>query len=214
MTFMEKLRRKSSESESSGASPWLVLGLGNPGDEYATHRHNIGYQVVDELARRMDSSFTAHKSNARIAEGRFVMGGPRVVLAKANSFMNRSGGPASSLVKYFKCPIEQLIVVHDELDLPFDSVRLKRGGGHGGHNGLRDISAALGSPDYLRVRVGIGRPPGRQDVADFVLSSFSTAERSAVPLMIAESADAVEAIIADGLLAAQQRFHGAQGSES
>jgi len=128
--------------------------------------------------------------------------------------MNASGGPVSRLSTYFSAPASRLIVVHDELDLPFDTVRLKQSGGHGGHNGLRDISAALGTPDFIRVRVGIGRPPGQRDVADFVLSDFSSAERATVPSLVADAADAVEAIITEGLTAAQQRFHSGQGSES
>lgn len=214
MTFLEKFRRKTQESSQLAMPTWLVVGLGNPGERYAHHRHNIGYMVVDELARRMNGTFSSHKSNARICEGRFELGGSRVVLAKANTFMNASGGPVTSLAKYFSAPAPQVIVVHDELDLPFDTIKLKQGGGHGGHNGLRDISAALGSPEYVRVRVGIGRPPGQRDVADFVLSDFSAGEKKSVPLLVAEAADAVEAIVAQGLLAAQQRFHSGQGSES
>lgn len=214
MTFLEKFRRKPEVSSHSTLPTWIVVGLGNPGERYAQNRHNIGYMVVDELARRMNSTFSSHKSNARVCEGRLEMGGSKVVLAKANTFMNASGGPVSSLAKYFSAPATQVIVVHDELDLPFDTVKLKQGGGHGGHNGLRDISSALGSPQYLRVRVGIGRPPGQRDVADFVLSDFSAAEKKSVPVLVAEAADAVEAIVAEGLLAAQQRFHSGQGSES
>lgn len=186
---------------------WLVFGLGNPGERYRATRHNIGQRVVDELARRTGASFKRHtRASAVVAETRAAPGGPRLVLAKSTGYMNSSGGPAAALVKYYDVPIEQLIVVHDELDLDFDTVRLKRGGGHGGHNGLRDISAAL-SPDYLRVRVGIGRPPGRQDPADYVLGTFSAAERETVEILIADAADAVELIIANGLTAAQQRVH-------
>lgn len=143
-----------------------------------------------------------------VAEGRTGIEGPRLVLAKPNSFMNLSGGPVAGLVRFFKIPAEQLIVVHDELDIPFDSVRLKRGGGHGGHNGLRDIISAIGTPDFLRVRVGIGRPPGRQPAADFVLRDFASAEREVLPNLLTDAADAVELLAREGLTAAQQRFHG------
>ena len=129
------------------------------------------------------------------------------MIAKSNSYMNTSGGPVSALLKFYGLEPDRLIVVHDELDIPFDTVRLKRGGGHGGHNGLRDIQKAAGSPDFTRVRVGIGRPPGRQDAADFVLKDYAGAERQALPNLLSDAADAVEAIASDGLVAAQQRFH-------
>jgi PTH1 family peptidyl-tRNA hydrolase len=131
------------------------------------------------------------------------------VLAKSNGYMNTSGGPVSALAKYFSVPPERVVVLHDELDLPFDSLKLKQGGGHGGHNGLRDIAKALGTPDFLRVRIGIGRPPGQQDPADFVLKPFGTGERAALGVLLEDAADAAEALVSDGLLAAQQRFHGA-----
>ncbi|MGX5697219.1 aminoacyl-tRNA hydrolase [Agromyces soli] len=185
---------------------WLVVGLGNPGAQYAGNRHNVGQMVVDELAARLGAAFKSHKTPSRVAEGFLRPGGPKLVLAKSNSYMNTSGGPVSALAKFYDVPAERLIVVHDELDIPFDTVRLKQGGGHGGHNGLRDISKALG-PDYLRVRVGIGRPPGRQDAADFVLKDFSGTERQTLPNLISDAADAVEAVAEHGLVAAQQRFH-------
>ncbi|WP_141879531.1 aminoacyl-tRNA hydrolase [Homoserinimonas aerilata] len=187
---------------------WLVVGLGNPGPDYASNRHNVGQMVLAELADRASASFRSHKANAMVAEGRTGIEGPRLVLAKPNSFMNLSGGPVAGLVRFFKIPAEQLIVVHDELDIPFDSVRLKRGGGHGGHNGLRDIISAIGTPDFLRVRVGIGRPPGRQPAADFVLRDFASAEREVLPNLLTDAADAVELLAREGLTAAQQRFHG------
>jgi PTH1 family peptidyl-tRNA hydrolase len=185
---------------------WLVVGLGNPGPQYAGNRHNVGQMVVDELASRIGAAFKSHKTPSRVAEGFLRPGGPKLVLAKSNSYMNTSGGPVSALAKFYDVPVERLVVVHDELDIPFDTVRLKQGGGHGGHNGLRDISKALG-PDYLRVRVGIGRPPGRQDAADFVLKDFSGTERQTLPNLVADAADAVEAIAEQGIVAAQQRFH-------
>lgn len=192
-------------------SPWLIVGLGNPGAKYAKNRHNVGQMVIDELASRLQGSFSAHKSNALVSEVRIALGGPKVVLAKPNTFMNVSGAPVVNLAKYFAVPPEQIIVVHDELDIPFDAIKLKIGGGHGGHNGLRDIAKALGTPEFIRVRVGIGRPPGRQDPADFVLGDFGSTERSQLPLLLAEAADAAEAVVTEGLLAAQQRFHGERG---
>ncbi len=184
---------------------WLVVGLGNPGPGYAGNRHNVGNMVVAELATRLSASFKSSRSNALVAEGR--LGDTRFVLAKPLSFMNLSGGPTASLLKYYKVDASRLIVVHDELDIPFDSVRLKIGGGNGGHNGIRDISAALGTPDYIRVRVGIGRPPGRMDAAAYVLQNFSGAERETLPNLISDAADAVELIAAEGLTAAQLKFH-------
>lgn len=189
------------------AGEWLVVGLGNPGDRYAATRHNIGQMVVDALAQRMGARFRRHpRASAVTAEGRLAPGQPKLILAKSTGFMNVSGGPVSQLVKYHSIPIERVIVVHDELDIPFDTLKLKRGGGHGGHNGLRDISVAIGA-DYIRVRVGIGRPPGRQDVADFVLRPFGSTERDALPVLIEDAADAVELTVTDGLVAAQQKFH-------
>ncbi|WP_403023933.1 aminoacyl-tRNA hydrolase [Salinibacterium sp. GXW1014] len=190
-----------------GGVQWLVVGLGNPGADYAGNRHNVGQMVLAELADRRSASFRSHKANAMVAEARTGIDGPRLVLAKPNSFMNLSGGPVAALLRFYKIPTERLIVVHDELDIPFDSVRLKRGGGHGGHNGLRDIISAIGTPEFLRVRVGIGRPPGRQPAADFVLRDFGSTERAVLPNLLADAADAVESLAADGLAAAQQRFH-------
>jgi PTH1 family peptidyl-tRNA hydrolase len=189
---------------------WLVVGLGNPGPGYAGNRHNIGTMVVAELASRLSATFKSSRSNALVAEGRSSASSSdaaRFVLAKPLSFMNLSGGPTASLLKYYKLDASRLIVVHDELDIPFDTVRLKVGGGNGGHNGIRDISAALGSPDYIRVRIGIGRPPGRMDAASFVLQNFSGAERETLPNLISDAADAVELIAAEGLTAAQLKFH-------
>jgi PTH1 family peptidyl-tRNA hydrolase len=186
---------------------WLVVGLGNPGPGYAGNRHNVGQMVVSELAERAGASLKAHRANAMVGEGRTGIGGPKLILAKPNSFMNNSGGPVSALLKYYKLDHSRLIVVHDELDIPFDRIRLKVGGGHGGHNGIRDIATAIGSPDFVRVRVGIGRPPGRQDAADFVLRDFASTERATLPNLLADAADAVEQVATEGLTAAQLRFH-------
>jgi len=185
---------------------WLVVGLGNPGPGYAGHRHNVGQMVVAELASRLGATFKAHKAGATVAEARVRPGGDRIALAVPSTFMNVSGRPVAGLLKFYSLDASRLVVIHDELDLPFDTVRLKTGGGPGGHNGIRDIIAVAG-PDFIRVRVGVGRPPGRQDPADFVLSPFSKAEREALPNLIADAADATELVLTEGLLAAQQRVH-------
>jgi len=185
----------------------LIMGLGNPGPEYARTRHNIGQMVVGELASRMGSGFTRHRAGAEVATGRLGIGGPRVVLARSTDYMNTSGRPTSALLKFYGLEPADLVVVHDELDIPFDTLRLKRGGGEGGHNGLKSISASLGSKDYARVRAGIGRPPGRMDVADFVLRSFTTEEQKVLPFHVDRAADAVERLLTDGLEAAQTAFH-------
>jgi PTH1 family peptidyl-tRNA hydrolase len=191
----------------SDTDAWLVVGLGNPGPGYAANRHNVGQMVTAELADRMRAAFKSHKTNARVAEGRTVPGGPRFVLANPNTYMNVSGGPVNGLLKFYGIPPERLIVVHDELDIPFDTLKLKQGGGHGGHNGLRDIIQATGSADFIRVRVGIGRPPGRMQAADFVLQNFSSVERDTLPNLIVDAADAVELIATSGLTAAQLKVH-------
>ncbi|TQK20033.1 peptidyl-tRNA hydrolase [Microbacterium sp. SLBN-154] len=186
---------------------WLVVGLGNPGPRYERTRHNVGQLVLDELADRRDASFRAHRTHARVAETWLRPGGPKLILAKPTSFMNVSGGPVSQLARFYRTEPERIVVVHDELDIPFDTVRLKTGGGHGGHNGVRDVAAALGSADFARVRVGIGRPPGRQDAADWVLQPFPAGDRDALTMLVSDAADAVEDVIEHGLVAAQQRFH-------
>ena len=183
-------------------STWLVVGLGNPGPDYAATRHNVGQMVLDILADRISASFKSHKANASVAEGRLGFGGPKVILAKPGTYMNNSGGPVSGLMKFYDVPLQNVIVVHDELDIDAGAVRVKQAGGHAGHNGLRDIIAAADSNDFVRVRVGIGRPPGRQDAADFVLKNFSAEERKELPLLLALSADAVEEIVTKGALEA------------
>ncbi|GAA1921456.1 aminoacyl-tRNA hydrolase [Arthrobacter gandavensis] len=189
------------------SNTWLVAGLGNPGPGYSRNRHNVGQMVLDELVSRMGGSFKSHKSRAQVAEGRIGIGGPRVILAKPLTYMNLSGGPVSALARFYGIEPENVVAVHDEIDIPFNSVKLKRGGGEGGHNGLRDISKALGTKDYLRVRVGVGRPPGRMDTADWVLKNFGTAESKELPFLVSDGADAVELLVTEGLLAAQQKFH-------
>lgn len=184
---------------------WLIAGLGNPGPEYSGNRHNAGFMVADLLAERMGARFKRDRSRAAVAAGRLA--GFPVTLAKPLTFMNLSGRPVAALRSFYKIPPERIVVVHDELDLPFGALRLKQGGGDNGHNGLRSVTAALGTRDYFRVRVGIGRPPGRMDPADFVLHDFSAAERKLVPEVLERSADATEALLQHGLAAAQNEFH-------
>ena len=190
--------------------PALVVGLGNPGPDYAQTRHNVGFRVVELLAARAGGGrFSKHRSNADVLEGRLA--GRKAVLAKPRTYMNVSGGPVAGLARYFSVEAADLVVVHDDLDLAFGVVRLKRGGGEGGHNGLRSISQSLGTRDYLRVRFGIGRPPGRQDPADFVLKRFSGAEAKELEFAVDLAADATEALLSDGLEPAQNRFHALSG---
>jgi PTH1 family peptidyl-tRNA hydrolase len=190
---------------SSEDEPVLVVGLGNPGPRYAGNRHNVGFLVVDELAARVGGKFKAHKGGAEVLECRLA--GRRVALAKPRSFMNVSGGPVVATARFYKVPPDNIVVVHDELDLPYPTVRLKLGGGENGHNGLRSISKSLSTRDYLRVRFGIGRPPGRMDPADFVLRDFSATERKELAVSVDHCADAVEALVGKGLEAAQNLFH-------
>jgi PTH1 family peptidyl-tRNA hydrolase len=163
--------------------------------------------ALSTLADRVGATFKTHKANAAVAEGRIAPGGAKLVLAKPNTYMNLSGGPVAALLRFYKLDPSRLIVLHDELDIPFDTIRVKSGGGNGGHNGIRDISAEIGSPDFARVRIGIGRPPGRQDPADYVLTPFAKAERELLPSVLSDAADATELLVTEGLLAAQQRWH-------
>lgn len=189
------------------AAPWLVVGLGNPGPEYAATRHNVGVLVVDLLAQRAGSRLANHRrARAEVAE--VHLSGHRVVLARPRSYMNESGGPVAALLAFYKAPVEHLVVVHDELDLPPGVLRTKLAGGDNGHNGLRSVRKALGTGDFYRVRLGIGRPPGRQDPADFVLRPFSAPERKELPLLVETGADAVESLVTDGLERTQARFNG------
>ena len=188
---------------------FLVVGLGNPGPGYAGNRHNAGFMVADLLAERAGARFKLHKGRAEVLEGRLGgFPGARVVIAKPMTFMNLSGGPTASVRSFYKGPVERVIVVHDELDIPFGTLRLKRGGGDNGHNGLRSISQSLGTREYLRVRFGIGRPPGRQDPAEYVLRDFSPSERKELPFLVDRAADSVEALLLGDLAAAQNAYHG------
>jgi len=188
--------------------PFLVVGLGNPGPAYRGNRHNVGFMVLGVLAERVGGRFSKHKTRADVLEGRLgPPPAPRVVLAEPRSYMNESGGPVAGLCGFYKIPVERLVVVHDELDLPYGSLRLKIGGGDNGHNGLRSITRSLGSREYLRVRFGIGRPPGRMDPADYVLRDFSPAERKDLDYNVDRAADAVETLVRDGLEAAQNSYN-------
>ncbi|HLP23935.1 MAG TPA: aminoacyl-tRNA hydrolase [Microbacteriaceae bacterium] len=189
------------------ADTWLVAGLGNPGPGYAGNRHNVGFMVADRLAETVGAKWSASKASALTAEGFVRPGGPKLLLVKPQTFMNESGRSVGLLASFFGLPPERVIAIHDELDIPFDSIKLKQGGGHGGHNGLRSIDRALGTPEYFRVRVGIGRPPGRMDAAAFVLKDFAGPERDVLPNLVEDAADATLLLIESGLLAAQQRFH-------
>jgi len=198
--------------------PWLVVGLGNPGAEYAGNRHNVGAMVLDELARRTGvvlrsgGGMLSRRPKAAVAEARIGVlpggvPGPRVVLAKPSTFMNVSGGPVSALAQYHDVPAERVVMVHDDLDIPFGDIKLKIGGGEGGHNGLRDTTKALGTKDYVRVRVGVGRPPGRMEAADYVLRDFTAAERKDLAWLVDAAADAVEMVVTEGLEKAQLKYH-------
>ncbi|WAX81970.1 aminoacyl-tRNA hydrolase [Streptomyces sp. KMM 9044] len=192
------------------AAVWLVAGLGNPGPEYAGNRHNVGFMVADLLAERISGRFKrAGKAQAQVVEGRIGPPGPanrRVILAKPTSFMNLSGGPVNALREFYKVPVAQVVAVHDELDIEYGTLRLKLGGGDNGHNGLKSMTKAFGA-DYHRVRFGIGRPPGRMPVADYVLRDFSSAERKELDYFVDRAADAVECLVIDGLERAQGTYN-------
>ncbi len=194
-----------------GDGVWLVVGLGNPGPTYAGTRHNVGYLVAEELVRRIGGRWKSHKTGrADVVEGRLGPIGPdapRVVIARPRCYMNESGGPVKALATFYKVPAERIVAIHDELDIPFGTLRSKLGGGDNGHNGLKSMRSALGTGDFHRVRVGIGRPPGRQNPADFVLSNYSAVERKELPFQVDTAADAVECLVEKGLAEAQQRFN-------
>ncbi|MFB9736444.1 aminoacyl-tRNA hydrolase [Streptomyces sp. NPDC057386] len=191
-------------------APWLIVGLGNPGSEYAMNRHNVGFMVADLLAERVGGRFKrAGRAQAQVVEGRIGPPGPlnrRVIVAKPMSFMNLSGGPVGALRDFYKVPVGHVVAVHDELDIDYGVLRLKLGGGDNGHNGLKSITRVLGA-DYHRVRFGIGRPPGRMPVADFVLRDFSSGERKELEYFVDRAADAVECLVVEGLERAQGTYN-------
>ncbi|MGV0604464.1 aminoacyl-tRNA hydrolase [Mycolicibacterium sp. XJ1904] len=188
------------------AEPLLVVGLGNPGPQYATTRHNLGFLVADILADRIGSGFKVHKkSGAEVVTGRLA--GRSVVLAKPRTYMNESGRQVGPLAKFYSVPPADIVVIHDELDIDFGRIRLKFGGGVAGHNGLRSVASSLGSNDFQRVRIGIGRPPGRTEGANFVLSTFTSGEWKDVPTICEQAADATEILVAQGVEPAQNIVH-------
>jgi PTH1 family peptidyl-tRNA hydrolase len=191
--------------------PWIVVGLGNPGAEYADHRHNVGHRVVEELVRRMGLRLGSVRGlRALVAEGRFGPPGPsgvRGILARSRTYMNETGQAVSGLLRYYRATPDRLVVVHDELDLEPGQLRVKFGGGDNGHNGLKSIRRSLGHGEYYRVRVGVGRPPGRQDPADFLLSNFPASTRDLLALEVGRAADAVEMLALSGLERTQNAFN-------
>jgi peptidyl-tRNA hydrolase, PTH1 family len=187
---------------------WLVAGLGNPGTRYQGTRHNIGQVVLDELLERMGARYTRTKVGAKAVGARLGDSGPKVVFAISEGYMNVSGQPIRKVMDYFSVPAQQLLVVHDELDLDFGRLKLKRGGSEGGHNGLKSITEHLGGDrEYIRLRVGIGRPPGRMDSAAYVLQNYSAQEMKELPEVVGRAADAVESVLLEGLATAQNKFH-------
>ncbi len=202
-------RGKKRESSAVSYDGWIIVGLGNPGPTYDDTRHNVGYLVADALAERMGGQWRSHKSGRALAvEGRLAgIPGVRAILGRMRSYMNESGGPVSSLLAFYKATPQQLIVIHDELDIPYGDLRVKFGGGDNGHNGLKALRSGLGTGDYYRIRVGIGRPPGRQEAAGFVLKPFSSTERRELDLHVQRAADAVEYLVVEGLEKTQSTFN-------
>jgi len=188
---------------------WLVVGLGNPGDKYSSTRHNIGFMVADELANRYTGKFSSHKYRALVSEARLGVGSeaPKLIIIKPSTYMNDSGNAVAPLAKYFNTAPQQIIAIHDELDIPFNAIRVKLGGGDNGHNGLKSLTQSLSTPEYFRIRVGIGRPTTPQDTADYVLDNFSKAERSVVPDLALRACDAIESLVNKGLENTQQNFN-------
>lgn len=192
---------------------WLVFGLGNPGPKYETTRHNIGQMVIAELAGRIGVNLTRTKLRSNVGTSRLPSGsvpgvpGPRVVLATSTGYMNESGGPVRQLADFYSIDTDRIIAVHDDVDIDFDTIKAKVGGGEGGHNGLRSMTSALGTKNYPRIRAGVGRPVGRQDTADYVLRPFSKDERATLPIFISDIADAVEMYIVEGLEKVQLKYH-------
>jgi PTH1 family peptidyl-tRNA hydrolase len=188
---------------------WLVAGLGNPGDQYAATRHNVGQMVIDQLAKRHSIKLASHKSRTHIAAYKLGMGidAHQIILAKSHSYMNETGGPIKALANFYSVEPEKIIVLHDELDIGFAAIRTKVGGGDNGHNGLKSMTSAFNTPDYYRVRLGIGRPMGQQDPADFVLKQFSKEEKKDLDEFIERGADVVEFLIEKGLELTQGKFN-------
>ena len=193
---------------SAGSETAIVVGLGNPGPGYARNRHNVGAMVVAELAAGEGIKLKRGSGKlARVVSSATRLTGQRAVLATLTTFMNESGQAVRPLLDYYKADLASLIVLHDELDLPYGSVRIKQGGGDNGHNGLRSITVSVASPEYVRVRIGIGRPVGRQSPRDFVLRDFTATERAELPAILENAAGAVRLILSEGVVAAQNEVH-------
>ena len=201
-----RLRKRATMAQEDGGGPWIVLGLGNPDDEYGNTRHNAGAMVVARLAERAGAKLKRSRNRAQVAEIRDR--DARVVLARPTSYVNESGGPASLLARWYKTPVERIIVVHDEIDLPAGRLQLRRNGGTAGHNGLKDVAKALGSPAFLRVRIGVGRPPGRQDPADYVLEPIGKRQAEDFAVLLERAADAALDLVHLPLERAQDRHNG------
>ena len=194
---MSLFRRSHKEGDGDAEARFVVVGLGNPGPRYETTRHNLGVMVLGILVERNGTRLKSHKSGCLVGDAH--LGGKSVVLARPTSYMNESGRPAGQLARFYKAVPESVLVVHDELDIPFGDVRVKFGGGVAGHNGLKSVAAHLRTKDFPRIRVGVSRPPGRQDAADYVLSNFSSAERKELPEILERAADAVEQVVTEGV---------------
>ncbi|MEI6109836.1 MAG: aminoacyl-tRNA hydrolase [Actinomycetes bacterium] len=200
------LQRHPQSKTVSENGAWLVVGLGNPGPTYASTRHNIGAMVIDELAIRNGDKLSRHKRTlAEVAETR--INGIQAILVKPLSYMNESGGPVKALASFYKIPASRIVVLHDELDIPLAAIRAKLGGGDNGHNGLKSIRSAFGDGDWYRIRLGIGRPPGQQDPADFVLRPFAAQEAVDVATLREQGAEAVATLLTSGLDETQQAFN-------
>lgn len=191
------------------SSPWIVVGLGNPGEQYSATRHNVGQMVIDELAKRHQVKIASHKSRTDIAAYKLSAGVDvfSVIIAKSKGYMNESGGPIKALANFYSVQPQQVIVLHDELDIPFAAIRSKIAGGDNGHNGLKSLTSAFDTPEYFRVRLGIGRPMGEQDPADFVLKQFSKEEKKDLAEFLDRGADVVESLIINGLDLTQSKFN-------
>lgn len=209
MGVLDRLRgdRRAARDREVETDRWLVVGLGNPEREYGGTRHNVGADTVRLLAKRLGASLRTHKVGGEVADTFDRPGGTPLSLVVPPGYMNDSGGPVQRASAFYRVPGDRLVVVHDDLDLAPATLRLKRGGGTAGHKGLKDIERRLGTPDFLRVRIGVGRPPGRQDPAAYVLKRFAPSEREEVDVTIEDAADAILLLVADGLEAAQNRYH-------
>lgn len=201
--------RTNAGASKSQSNRWLIIGLGNPGPEYENTRHNIGAMVVSQMAQTAKAKFSSHKARANVAEFRMGVGveAPSLILATLRCYMNESGGPTKALADFYKIKGDHIIIAHDELDIPYQAIRVKFGGGDNGHNGLKSITSALGSGDYFRLRLGIGRPPASQSPADFVLKPFSSAERKTMEEYLITGAQATESLVQYGLEKTQQNFN-------